>query len=65
MYLVDCLTSLTRNNSKPKFGPDPRLKNESVKKLFAGMKVEVITKSRDYGTGEDTIERTLLRTTAN
>ena len=45
---------------KPKFGPDPRLKNESVKKLFAGMKVEVITKSRDYGTGEDTIERNAI-----
>ena len=45
---------------KPKFSPDPRLKNESVKKLFAGMKVEVITKSRDYGTGEDTIERNAI-----
>ena len=45
---------------KPKFGPDPRLKNESVKKLFAGMKVEVITKSRDYGTGEDTIDRNAI-----
>ena len=45
---------------KPKFGPDPRLKNESVKKLFAGMKAEVITKSRDYGTGEDTIERNAI-----
>ena len=42
---------------KPKFGPDPRLKNESVKKLFAGMKVEVITKNRDYSSGDDTIER--------
>ena len=45
---------------KPKFGPDPRLKNESVKKLFKGMKVEVVTKSRDYGTGEDTIERNAI-----
>jgi hypothetical protein len=42
---------------KPKFGPDPRLKNESVKALFQGMKVEVITKSRDYSSGDDTIER--------
>ena len=42
---------------KPKFGPDPRLKNESVKKLFAGMKVEVITKLRNYRDGEDIIER--------
>ena len=45
---------------KPKFGPDPRLKNESVKKLFKGMKVEVVSKSRDYGTGEDTIERNAI-----
>ena len=42
---------------KPKFGPDPRLKNESVKALFSGMKVEVITKTRNYSSGDDTIER--------
>ena len=45
---------------KPKFGPDPRLKNESVKLLFAGMKAEVITKSKDYSSGDDTIERTAI-----
>ena len=45
---------------KPKFGPDPRLKNESVKKLFAGMKVEVITKVRDYKNGEDIIDRSAI-----
>jgi len=45
---------------KPKFGPDPRLKNESVKKLFKGMKVEVVTKNRDYSSGDDTIERTAI-----
>ena len=45
---------------KPKFGPDPRLKNESVKKLFAGMKVEVITKVRDYRNGEDIIDRSAI-----
>ena len=45
---------------KPKFGPDPRLKNESVKALFKGMKVEVVTKSKDYSTGDDTIERTAI-----
>jgi hypothetical protein len=45
---------------KPKFAPDPRLKNESVKKLFAGMKVEVITKNRDYSSGDDTIERNAI-----
>ena len=45
---------------KPKFGPDPRLKNESVKKLFKGMKVEVVSKIRDYSTGEDTIERNAI-----
>ena len=45
---------------KPKFGPDPRLKNESVKLLFAGMKVEVITKSRNYSSGDDTIERVAI-----
>ncbi len=45
---------------KPKFGPDPRLKNESVKNLFAGMKVEVITKVRDYKNGEDIIDRSAI-----
>jgi len=45
---------------KPKFGPDPRLKNESVKLLFAGMKVEVIHKSKNYSNGEDTIERNAI-----
>jgi hypothetical protein len=45
---------------KPKFGPDPRLKNESVKALFAGMKVEVITKVRDYRNGEDIIDRSAI-----
>tara|TARA_A100001515_G_scaffold104495_1_gene85139 strand:+ start:16407 stop:19142 length:2736 start_codon:yes stop_codon:yes gene_type:complete len=45
---------------KPKFGPDPRLKNESVKALFRGMKVEVITKSRDYSSGDDIIERNAI-----
>ena len=45
---------------KPKFGPDPRLKNESVKALFAGMKVEVITKVRDYRIGEDIIDRSAI-----
>jgi hypothetical protein len=45
---------------KPKFGPDPRLKNESVKALFRGMKVEVVTKSRDYSSGDDTIERVAI-----
>jgi len=45
---------------KPKFGPDPRLKNESVKTLFQGMKVEVITKNRDYRSGDDTIERVAI-----
>ena len=45
---------------KPKFGPDPRLKNESVKLLFAGMKAEVITKVRDYRNGEDIIDRAAI-----
>ena len=45
---------------KPKFGPDPRLKNESVKALFRGMKVEVVSKSRDWGSGDDTIERNAI-----
>ena len=45
---------------KPKFGPDPRLKNESVKALFRGMKVEVVSKSRDYSSGDDTIERVAI-----
>ena len=45
---------------KPKFGPDPRLKNESVKALFRGMKVEVVSKSRDYSSGDDTIERNAI-----
>ena len=45
---------------KPKFGPDPRLKNESVKSLFAGMKVEIITKVRDYTNGEDIIDRSAI-----
>jgi len=45
---------------KPKFGPDPRLKNESVKALFQGIKVEVIAKTRNYSTGDDTIERVAI-----
>jgi hypothetical protein len=51
---------IDQESLKPKFGPDPRLKNESVKKLFAGMKVEVITKVRDYKNGEDIIDRSAI-----
>ena len=51
---------IDQESLKPKFGPDPRLKNESVKKLFAGMKVEVITKVRDYRSGEDIIDRSAI-----
>ena len=54
---------IDQESLKPKFGPDPRLKNESVKALFRGMKVEVVTKSRDYRNGEDgehIIERTAI-----
>ena len=50
---------------KPKFGPDPRLKNESVKKLFAGMKVEVIRKTRDYNSGDDNVERDAIENYAS
>ena len=45
---------------KPKFKPDPRIKNESVNKLFNLLDVKTVEIHRNHGTGTDAIEREKL-----
>tara|TARA_Y100000401_G_scaffold117581_1_gene127361 strand:+ start:1964 stop:4690 length:2727 start_codon:yes stop_codon:yes gene_type:complete len=51
---------IDKESIKPKFKPDPRIKNESVKKLFAGFKAELISVTRNHREGKDEISRDKL-----
>lgn len=51
---------IDKEDLKPKYSLDKRLQFENVKSLFRGLDCKVISKSRDYRTGSDTIERDVM-----